>query len=85
MRWFKEFIAKRKEKWHKNAERVAKEEAIRLFQIKEHNSLLWLTHNGHLIAPFSMLCNGEDANECIALINTIRDLYVKMITDENER
>ena len=78
-------IAKHKERLHKNAIKIAKEEATRLFQIREYNHLLWLTYDKHLIAPFSMICNGEDANECIALINTIRDLYVEMVIDGNER
>ena len=85
MRWFNEFIAKRKEKWHKNAINGAESEAKRLFQIKEYNSLIWLTYNGQLIAPFAMLCSGKDVNESVALLNAIRDLYVKRITDGNER
>ena len=85
MRWFKELITKRKEMWHKNAINGAESEAKRLFQIKEHNSLLWLTYNGQLIAPFAMLCSDEDVNKSVALLNAIRDLYVKTITDGNER
>lgn len=85
MRWFNELIAKRKEKWHKNAIKGAKREAERLFQIKEHNSLIWLTYNEQLIAPFTMLCSGEDVNECVALLNAIRDLYAEMVVNENER
>ena len=84
MRWLKELIAKRKERWHKNAIKSAKEEATRRFQIGEYNSLLWLMNDGHLIAPFTMLCNGEDASECVALLNEIRDLYVRRIVDEKE-
>lgn len=85
MRWFKELIAKRKERWHKNVINGAESEAKRLFQIKEYNSLLWLTYNGQLIAPFVVLCSGEDVNESVALLNAIRELYVKRITDGNER
>ena len=85
MRWFKELIAKRKERWRKNAIHGAESEAKRLFQIKEHNSLLWLTCNGQLVAPFAMLCSGNDVNESVALLNAIRELYVKRITDGNER
>ena len=85
MSWFKEFIAKRKDKWHKNAINGAKREAERLYQIKEHNSLIWLTYNGQLIAPFAMLCSGEDVNESVALLNAIRDLYTERVVNENER
>ena len=85
MRWFKEFIAKRKEKWHKNAINGVESEAKRLFQIKEYNSLLWLTYNGQLIAPFAMLCSGEDVNESVALLNAIRDLYTERVVNGNER
>jgi hypothetical protein len=84
MRWFKELIAKRKERWHKNAINGAKSEAKRLFQIKEYNSLLWLTYNGQLVAPFTLLCGGEDVNECIALLNTIRDIYVERVLNGNK-
>ena len=83
MRWFKEFIAKRKEKFHQNTINGAKSEAKRLFQIKEYNSLLWLTYNGQLVAPFTLLCSGEDINECVALLNTIRDLYIERILNGN--
>lgn len=85
MGWLKNLINERKEKWRKNTINGAKSEAQRLFQIKEYNSLLWLAYNGQLIAPFTILCNGEDANECIALIKAIRDLYVERVTDGNER
>lgn len=85
MWWLRDLIDNHKEKWHKNAERTAKEEATRLFQVKEHNSLLWLTYDGNLIAPFTLLCKGNDVNECVALINTIRDLYVERFTDGNKR
>ena len=85
MKWLKNWYDKHKKKWHENSIAGAKAEAQRLFQIKEHNSLLWLTYNGQLVAPFAMLCNGEDTNECVALINSIRDLYVERILDENER
>ena len=77
-------IAKRKERWRENTIKFAKEESTRLFQITEHNSLLWLTYNGQLVAPFAMLCNGDDASECVALVNAIRDLYVKRIADGKE-
>lgn len=84
MGWLRDIIENRKKNWHKNAIKFAKEEATRLFQIKEYNSLLWLTYNGQLVAPFAMLCNGDDANECVALVNAIRDLYVKRIADGKE-
>lgn len=85
MKWLKNWYDKRKKKWRENSIAGAKAEAKRIFQIKEYNSLLWLTYDGHLVAPFAMLCNGEDTNECVALINTIRDLYVERILDGNER
>lgn len=85
MGWIRNAISKRKEKLHKNAVKDAKIEACRLFQIKEHNSLLWLTFDGFLIAPFSIICKGEDANECVALLNAIRDIYVERVANENKR
>lgn len=85
MRWLKEFIAKRKEIWHKNAINRAENEAKGRFQIEEYNSLLWLTYGGQLVAPFAMLCGGEDVNECVALLNAIRDLYAERVVNENER
>ena len=85
MGWLRDLIKNRKEKWHKNAIKGAKREAERLFQIKEHNSLIWLTCNGQLIAPFTMLCSGEDVNECVALLRAIRDLYAERVVNGNER
>lgn len=85
MKWLKNWYDKCKKKWHENSINGAKAEAKRIFQIKEYNSLLWLTYNGQLVAPFAMLCNREDINECIALINAIRNLYVERIADGNER
>ena len=85
MGWIRNAISKRKEKWHNNAVKNAKSRAITLFQVKEYNSLLWLTFDGFLIVPFSMLCKGDDASEYITLLNAIRDIYAKMITDGNER
>jgi hypothetical protein len=85
MKWLKNWYDERKKKWHENSIAGAKAAAKRIFQIKEYNSLLWLTYDGQLVAPFAMLCNGEDINECVALINTIRDLYVERILDGNER
>lgn len=85
MGWLRNLIENRKEKWRKNATKIAKEEATRLFQIREYNHLLWLTYDGHFIAPFSMICNGENTNDCIALINTIRDLYIEMVVNGNKR
>jgi len=85
MNWIRNAISKRKEKLHKNAVENAKIEACRLFQIKEYNSLLWLTFDGFLMVPFYMLCKGDDTSECIALLNAIRDIYAKRITNENKR
>lgn len=85
MKWLKNWYDKHKKKWRENSIAGAKAEAQRLFQIKEHNSLLWLTYNGQLVAPFSVLCSGEDINKSVALLNAIRELYLKRIIDENER
>ena len=85
MSWIRNAISKRKERWHNNAVKNAKNEAITLFQVKEHNSLLWLTFDGFLIVPFSMLCKGDDASEYIAMLNAIRDIYVERVANGNER
>lgn len=85
MGWIRTAISKRKERWHNNVVKNAKSRAITLFQVKEYNSMLWLTFDGFLIVPFSMLCKGDDTSECIALLNAIRDIYVERVANENKR
>ena len=82
MSWLSNIISKRKEKLHANSIKKAKEDASTIFQIKEYNSHMWLTCNGELVAPFTLLLmNDEYVDECISLVNNIRELYVERITN----
>ena len=84
MNWFENIIAKHKKKWNKNTIIATKAEAHRLYQIKEYNSHLWLTYNDVLVVPFDLICDPSNTAQCIALLETIRDLYVKRMIGENE-
>lgn len=42
-----------------------------IFQVKEHDGKLWLTHNGNLVLPCDML-----KGEPMAVLGEIRQLYV---------
>ena len=77
MNWFENIIVKYKKKWNKNTIIATKNEAHRLYQIKEYDSHLWLTYNGVLIVPFHLICDASSTVQCLALLDTIRDLYVK--------
>jgi hypothetical protein len=83
MRWILDVVNRRKEKSHANAIKKAKQDANMIFQIKEYNSHMWLTCNGELVAPFTLLLmNDEYVDECISLVNSIRELYVERITND---
>ena len=84
MNWFENIIVKHKKKWNKNTIIATKDEAHRLYQIKEYDSHLWLTYNDVLIVPFDLICDSSNTAQCIALLETIRDLYVKRMIGENE-
>ena len=82
MSWILDVVNRRKEKSHANAIKKAKQDANVIFQIKEYDSHMWLTCNGELVAPFTLLLmNDEYVDECISLVNNIRELYVERITN----
>ena len=86
MDWLRKLIGRYRNTYHKNVVEGVKSEAQRLFQIKEYDSMLWLTYNDQLIAPFTILCEkGNDTNECVALVNAIRNMYVERVADGNKR
>ena len=84
MNWLENIIVKHKKKWNKNTIIATKDEAYRLYQIKEYDSHLWLTYNDVLIVPFDLICDSSNTTQCIALLETIRDLYVKRMIGKNE-
>lgn len=83
MSWLENIIVKYKKKWNKNTVIATKAEAYRLYQIKEYNSHLWLTYNDVLIVPFDLICDPSKTAQCIALLETIRDLYVERMIGES--
>ena len=52
--------------------------AKEIFQLTEFNSALWFTYNGNLFCPAAYF--GNDYNEAVALVNTLRELYVERNT-----
>lgn len=88
MNWLDNVIERFKKKWDKRTIIAIKDEACMLYQIKEYDSLLWLTYNGQLIVPFNLICDASSTVQCLALLDTIRDLYVKRTigkTNKDER
>lgn len=51
--------------------------AERIFQVKEHNGELWLTHDGRLVCPCTMLTEPP----CEA-VKKMREYYLSNIRDE---
>ena len=84
MNWLANVIERFKKKWNKRTIIAIKDEACTLYQIKEYDSLLWLTYNGQLIVPFTLICNtNNDVAECVALLEVIREMYVKRMIGTN--
>ena len=81
MGWLKELYNKSHEKRVKVHNKRVEEAASHIYQITEYENQLWFTYNGSLFAPCSIVVgdnNGEFlSTECVALLNTIRDLYVQ--------
>ena len=81
MGWLKELYDKSHEKRVKVHNKRVEEAASHIYQITEYENQLWFTYNGSLFAPCSIVVgdnNGEfSSTECVALLNTIRDLYVQ--------
>lgn len=81
MGWLKELYDKSHEKRVKVHNKRVEEAASHIYQITEYGNQLWFTYNGSLFAPCSIVVgdnNGEfSSTECVALLNTIRDLYVQ--------
>ena len=84
MNWFKNIIVKYKKKCNKNTIIATKDEACELYQIKEYDSHLWLTYDGVLIVPLDLICDASETSQCVALLETIRDLYVKRKIGKND-
>ena len=81
MGWLKELYDKSHNKRVKVHNKRVEEAASHIYQITEYENQLWFTYNGSLFAPCSIVVgdnNGEfSSTECVALLNTIRDLYVQ--------
>lgn len=81
MGWLKELYDKSHKKRIEAHNKRVQEAASHIYQITEYENQLWFTYNGSLFAPCSIVVgdnNGEfSSTECVALLNTIRDLYVQ--------
>ena len=66
-----------KEKRKEARQKALLETAKSLFDVTFEEDVLWLCHNGQLVAPMSMLTNSTDIHECMALVSAMRQLYVK--------
>lgn len=61
-------------KTHKRRVEIA---ATELYQLTEFQNALWLTYNGNLFCPAHFF--GDEGN-AVALVNTLRELYVERNT-----
>jgi hypothetical protein len=81
MGWLKELYDKSHEKRVKVHNKRVEDAASNIYQITEYENQLWFTYNGSLFAPCSVVVgnnSGEfSSTECVALLNTIRELYVQ--------
>lgn len=49
-----------------------------MFQVTEHDGVLWFTYNGCLFAPCHLL--GCDTSvETVSLLKILRDMYIKRV------
>lgn len=80
MGWLKELYDKSHKKRIEVHNKKVEEEASHIYQITEYENQLWFTYNGSLFAPCSIIVGNNDggfsSTECVALLNTIRDMYV---------
>jgi ribosomal protein S19 len=81
MGWLKDLYDKSHKRRVENHNKRVEETARQLYQITEYHHQLWFTYNGSLFAPCSVVVgnnSGEfSSTECVALLNTIRELYVQ--------
>ena len=56
----------------KYRQKRTRSEADEAFQVKEHDGGLWLTFNGGLVCPFSMI-----KQEPVEALKAMRELYIK--------
>lgn len=76
----------RKKREKSNVKRVEKD-ALYLYQIREYDNGLWLTYNGNLVAPMSLLVNAENsdyATKAVSLVYMLRKLYIERMTHTSE-
>jgi len=70
------FLQRRKEKSLESKRKFAEKQAKVMFNLTTHEKELWLTCNGTLVCPTTMLVADE-----ITALYAIRDLYVKNHVD----
>lgn len=70
------FLQRRKEKSLESKRRFAEKQANVMFNLTAHEKELWLTCNGTLVCPTTMLADDE-----ITALYAIRNLYVKNHVD----
>lgn len=82
MEWLRIFWSQRKSEHNERREKMIREMAKELYQIVEYENQLWFTYNGSLFAPCSLIVGNEkgefSSTECVAMLNTIRSLYVSL-------
>lgn len=66
-----------KEEFERNKTR---ERAKELYQVNEHNGMLWLTYNGSRVCPISMFETGD----AVAVLAALRDFYFSDIHGSTE-
>lgn len=77
MKYFDELRKEWKLKRYMRRVKYHKKRAQEKYQIEEYNGVLWITLDGTLVVPESLL--GEDA---ITVVKKLRDMYVeRMLKD----
>ena len=71
MELFSDYFERRRQRKIEEKEKEVREDANTFYQVKEYNGEIWLTYDGNLICPVSMLKEGP-----VESLNKIRAYYM---------
>jgi len=75
--WIKDFMEGCRRRRAARLLRRAKDAAEHIFQVEVYDGQLWLTYNEALVLPFSLVTKESRTEECLALLNLLREYYVQ--------